>query len=176
MAYFKGALLHKMVETIDKMHEHTSYDAECYTQAEKLINDTNDMLKEKENTNLEQYCQNLVTFDEAFYLMSSKSYPEAIDLFSSLIKIMPDHVACHGNIGICYSQMGQRDLAIKYYDKALEFDPDYELALINKAFTEKLEEGEKLNLEIASVSYYKDFPMKNKSVLEEMSMKLSHQN
>ncbi len=40
-----------------------------------------------------------------------------------------------------------------YYGKALEFDPDYELALINKAFTERLEEGEKLNLEITSVAY-----------------------
>ena len=176
MAYFKGALLHKMVETIDKMHEHTCYDAECYTQAEKLINDTNNILKEKQNTSLELYCRNLYTFDEAFALMSSKSYPEAIDLFSSLIKIEPEHVACHGNIGICYSQMGQRQLAIKYYDKALEFDPDYELALVNKALTERLEEGEKLNLEMTSVEYYKDFPLKNKSMLEEMSMKLSHQN
>ena len=175
-AYFKGTLLHKMVATIDKMHKYTSYDAECYTQAEKLINNTKDILKERENTSLEQYCQNLVTFDEAFYLMSSKSYPEAIDLFSSLIEKEPEHVACHGNIGICYAQMGQRDLAIKYFDKALGFDPDYELALVNKALTERLEEGEKLNLEMTRVEYYKDFPLKNKSMLEEMSMKLSHQN
>ena len=141
-----------------------------------MINDTKDILKERENTSLEEYCQNLYTFDEAFNLMSSKFYPEAIDLFSSLVKIEPKHVACHGNIGICYSQMGQRDLAIQYFDKALEFDPDYELALVNKAFTERLEKGEKLNLEMTSVEYYKDFPLKNKSMLEEMSMKLSHQN
>ena len=141
-----------------------------------MINDTKDILKERENTSLEEYCQNLYTFDEAFNLMSSKFYPEAIDLFSSLVKIEPKHVACHGNIGICYSQMGQRDLAIQYFDKALEFDPDYELALVNKAFTERLEKGEKLNLDMTSVEYYKDFPLKNKSMLEEMSMKLSHQN
>jgi len=171
MAYFKETLLHKMVETIDKMHEQTSYDAECYTQAEKLINDSREILKEGENTSLEEYCQNMLTFDEAFSLMSSKSYPEAIDLFSSLIKIDPKHVACHGNIGICYSQMGKKALAIQYFDKALELDPDYELALVNKVITEKLEEGEKLNSEMKRVEYYKDFPLKNKSMLEEMSMK-----
>ena len=176
MAYYKGALLHKMVATIDKMYKYTSYDAECYIQAEKLISDTKDTLKEKGNTTLEQYCQDAVTFDKAFDLMSSKSYPEAIELFSSLIEKEPDHVACHGNIGICYAQMGQKELAINYFDKALAFDPHYELALVNKTLTEKLEEGEKLNLEMTSVEYYKDFPLKNKSMLEEMQMKLSHQN
>ena len=171
MAYFKGALLHKMVEIIDKMHEQTRYDAECYTQAEKLINDSKERLKKRENTSLEEYCQNMLTFDEAFNLMASKLYPEAIDLFSSLIKKQPDHVACHGNIGICYSQMGKKALAIQYYDKALELDPTYELALVNKAITEQLEEGEKLNSEMKRVEYYKDFPVKNKSLLEEISMK-----
>ncbi|WP_198262877.1 tetratricopeptide repeat protein [sulfur-oxidizing endosymbiont of Gigantopelta aegis] len=171
IAYFKGALLHKMVETIDKMHELTCYDTECYTQAEKLINDARVMLKKGENTSLEQYCQNLHDFDEAFNLMSAKSYPEAIDLFSSLIKKEPGHVACHGNIGICYSQMGQKALAIQYFDKALALDPNYELALVNKIITEELKEGEKLNSEMKRVEYYKDFPIKNKSLLEEMSMK-----
>lgn len=165
LAYYKGALLHKMVATIDKMHKHTRYDAECYIQAEKLINGTKIALKEQGNTTLEQYCQNAVTFDKAFDLMSSKSYPEAIELFSRLIEKEPDHVACHGNIGICYSQMGQRNLAIKYFDKALELDPDYELAVVNKAITERLEEGDKLNLEITSVEYYKNFSLKNKSIL-----------
>ena len=41
-----------------------------------------------------------------------------------------------------------------------------ELALVNKAITENLEEGEKLNSEMKSVEYYKDFPLNNKSMRE----------
>ncbi|RKZ98949.1 MAG: hypothetical protein DRQ43_00745, partial [Gammaproteobacteria bacterium] len=68
-----------------------------------------------------------------------------------------------------------RDLAIEFFDKALELDPNYELALFNKTIIEGKEESEIIGSEIQSMEYYKDFPLQNKSLFEDTKMKLSHQ-
>jgi lipoprotein NlpI len=72
----------------------------------------------------------------------------------------------YGNLGICHAQLGQKSEALAAFDKALELDPRYEPAIVNKAITQSLEEGEKLNTKIKTVQYYKDFPMKNISYLQ----------
>ena len=45
-------------------------------------------------------------------------------------------------------------------DKALELDPQYEPAMVNKAMTETLAEGEKMDNKVKTVEYYKDFPIR----------------
>ncbi len=175
LAYFKGGLFHKMVRAIDKMHEDSSYDEECYSRADQLLIESNDVIQKIENISLEQMCKNLDTFDEACSLMESRVFPEAIELFLSLIKTNPKQVACHGNLGICYASIGQRSLAIEHFDQALSIDPNYELATVNKALTEQLNEGEKLDYKIVNTEYYKEYPMKNKSIIEEMNTQLLHQ-
>ncbi len=49
------------------------------------------------------------------------------------------------------------------FDKALEIDPNYELAILNKAATESLREGEVLDGGVGITNYYKEYGMKNRS-------------
>ena len=63
--------------------------------------------------------------------------------------------ASHGNLGICYAQLGQKQEALASLDEALALDPDYEPALINRKIVASLEEGEKIPT-LRSVDYYKD--------------------
>jgi lipoprotein NlpI len=72
----------------------------------------------------------------------------------------------YGNLGICHAQLGHKSDALAAFDKALELDPQYEPAIVNKAMTETLAEGEKLDNKVKTVEYYKDFPMKNRSYIQ----------
>jgi lipoprotein NlpI len=58
---------------------------------------------------------------------------------------------------------------LEAFDKALELDPHYELALLNRRITEDLEEGEYLMNKVKSIEYYKDYKLKNKSYIEEVA-------
>ncbi len=54
---------------------------------------------------------------------------------------------------ICDQNKGKRSCI--QYDKALELDPQYEPAIVNKAMTETLAEGERLDNKVKTVEYYK---------------------
>ncbi len=62
----------------------------------------------------------------------------------------------NGNLGLCYALSGEKALALEYLDKALELDPDYEIARNNRIAIAKMKEGEKLQIPMASVNYYPD--------------------
>ena len=65
---------------------------------------------------------------------------------------------------ICDQNKGKRSCI--QFDKALELDPQYEPAIVNKAMTETLAEGERLDNKVKTVEYYKDFPMQNRSYIQ----------
>jgi hypothetical protein len=65
-----------------------------------------------------------------------------------------------------YGKLGQKALALQALDMALELDPDYEPAVINRAVVESLKEGEKLPPDkVESVEYYKDYALAQKSYI-----------
>lgn len=87
--------------------------------------------------------------------------------------INANHPQSYGNMGICYGQLGQKALALEAFDKTLELDPDYEPALVNRAIVETLQEGEKLpSGEVASVEYYKEYPLRKKSYIQSLVQQL----
>ncbi|WP_307142955.1 tetratricopeptide repeat protein [Siphonobacter sp. SORGH_AS_1065] len=74
-----------------------------------------------------------------------KDYSQVIELYKELAaqgNMCSDDFI---NVGFSYSKLGQHYEAIKYYDKALELDPNHEYSLVNKGFTlivlEKFEES-----------------------------------
>jgi lipoprotein NlpI len=70
-------------------------------------------------------------------------------------------------MGICYGKLGQKALALQALDMALELDPGYEPAIINRAVVESLKEGEKLPpSKVESVEYYKDYALTQKSYIQ----------
>ena len=83
------------------------------------------------------------------------------------------HPQSYGNLGLCYAQLGQKEDAITAFDKAIEIDPNYEPAIVNKAMVESLKDGEKLSQEtFKSIDYYKDYSLKKKSFTREMLSEL----
>jgi tetratricopeptide (TPR) repeat protein len=57
----------------------------------------------------------------------------AKSLFEKLVKDFPTYAPGYSNLGYLYLTQENLDLAISYFEKALQLDPDYELALMNKA-------------------------------------------
>jgi len=60
-----------------------------------------------------------------------------MDRYNSLMKDIvaadPNNPEVYYNLGVGSNKMGDKDKAIEYYEKALEFDPNYAEALINTA-------------------------------------------
>ena len=57
-------------------------------------------------------------------------------------------------MGICYAKMGKKRAALAAFEKALEIDPKYEPAILNKATTEELKEGQCLSADLKVTRYY----------------------
>lgn len=53
------------------------------------------------------------------------------DLLTQIVATDPDNPEIYFNLGVGAGEMGNKEKAIKYYEKALELKPDYEGALIN---------------------------------------------
>ena len=119
------------------------------------------------NITLEHYFRAHEKFDLAFSCMEKKEWQKAIRGFRECIMINKRHPQSYGNLGLCYAQLGRKEDALAAIDKALEIDPKYEPAIVNRAMIESLHEGEKLEGErFTSVDYYKDYPLKKKSFIQ----------
>jgi tetratricopeptide (TPR) repeat protein len=73
------------------------------------------------------------------------------------LAIDPNNVVILSGKGTCLSNLGVRDEAIKYFDKALAIDPDYSSALVAKGnFLNKIGE-DKQAIEFYDKAIYADF-------------------
>jgi tetratricopeptide (TPR) repeat protein len=55
------------------------------------------------------------------------------ELMSQIVASDPENPEIYFNLGVGSAEIGNKEEAIKYYEKALELNPDYEAALINIA-------------------------------------------
>ncbi len=93
------------------------------------------------------------------------------------LRINPRNAQCYGNLGVCYAALGLKSEALTALDKALEIDPEYEPAMINRIAIESLAQDEKLTMdEIRSIEYYKDFRLKKKSYIRDIYNKIFRKN
>jgi tetratricopeptide (TPR) repeat protein len=126
-----------------------------------------------DNITLEQYFQAQEKFEIAFSNMEKKEWEKAIGGFEECLMINKRHPQSYGNMGICYAQTGRKSEALAALDKALEIDPQYEPAIVNRSLIESLDKGKKLEQEgFMSIDYYKDYPLKKKSFIESIYSKL----
>ena len=130
-------------------------------------------IMETDNITLEQYCQAQEKFKMVFSYMENKQWQKAIRGLRDCIMINKKHPQSYGNLGLCYAQLGRKAEALAALDKALEIDPKYEPAIVNRAIIESLDEGEKPEQEgFMSIDYYKDYPFKKKSFIQSSYDKL----
>ena len=136
-------------------------------QAKGFLSDLEKQTLKNEGINLETYLKSIEKFKKAFFYMNKQNLEKAIFYFKECIAINKKHPQSYGNIGICYAKLGQKEQALWAFDKAIEIDPNYELAIVNRAVTESLKDNEKFKVDkIESIEYYKEYPMKKRSYIQ----------
>lgn len=115
------------------------------------------LLKDGVFPSLDAYIANAKLFDSAFERLSSRDFQGAVDLFQQVLRNNPKHVQSYGNMGLAYAGLGRRRDALACLDRALELDPDYEPALLNRRLIAEMEEGKPKSPDaIMEVNYYSD--------------------
>jgi tetratricopeptide (TPR) repeat protein len=100
------------------------------------------VLKNSGFATLDACIENEQLFDQAFENLSQQRYSEAAEMFGRVLKENPNHVQTHGNLGLCLAGLGRKAAALASLDRALELDPAYGPARINKEAFESMTEGE----------------------------------
>jgi tetratricopeptide (TPR) repeat protein len=70
-------------------------------------------------------------YNRAIEMMKEKNYTEAIAEFIEAEHLDDQDPNQYINMGVCYSELKQNDLAVEYYEKALTLSPDDEMARAN---------------------------------------------
>ena len=173
--YNKGAVhqerleLPEMIETYQKVIELGDHSEHFVIRAKSFIRDMEKQIRKSNNLSLNEYLESKEIFKEAFAAMEKREWEKAILGFKKVISMDPRHTQSYGNLGICYGSLGEKQEALANLDKALESDPNYEPAIINREIISSLVDGEKLTLEnIESVEYYKDFAIEKKSLISKI--------
>jgi lipoprotein NlpI len=63
-------------------------------------------------------------------------------MFGRALQKNPNHVQTHGNLALCLAGLGKKAAALASLDRALELDPTYQPAFINRIAIEAMTEGE----------------------------------
>lgn len=165
-AYFNLAMaykkLFKLPEAVRAYREviEIGNDEELVSEAKVVLDELESLVRE-DHESLDAYIKNMETFETAYSSMQKREFQTAIELFSRVLAVNPKHVQSWGNMGLTYACLGHKSRAIECFDKALEIDPLYELALVNRAFVvREMDEGKAIDWEGASVEYYKKYNSK----------------
>ena len=137
--------------------------------ASDFLRKTDESFRKGDGAGLDGFLEGHRHFEQGIHHMDNGDWENAIAGFEKALEYNPNNPQCHGNIGICQANLGRRQLALDALDEALKLDPKYEPALLNRRFIESLKEGECLQRDVKSVDYYREYPMKNRSYIEELA-------
>jgi tetratricopeptide (TPR) repeat protein len=133
--------LYKSVIHFQKVCE-LSDDADLVKKATEVLTAYENTVKVSDGTDLNSFLKAHEAFTLAFAELEQKNWKQAIEAFEEVLRIVPNHLASLGNIGMCYGQLAQHTKALTYLDRALEIDPEYGPAINNKAHYSVLQDGE----------------------------------
>jgi tetratricopeptide (TPR) repeat protein len=137
-------------------------DKELVSEAKRRLDDLDKTVRKLNGLSLDAFLKNSETFGKAFEALQNHQFALAIGLFRRALSTDPKHVQSWGNLGLAYASIGERSRALECLDKALELDPDYEIAAVNRIGIEKMREGERLEWKMDSVDYYRDYKVRGK--------------
>lgn len=173
VAYKEKLDIRNMIEAFQNVVELGDARDAYVRQAKNMLYDFEQQVLEHDGLTLEAYFKAMDQFEQGFASMNKQDWERAIRHFKNCVKINANHPQSYGNMGICYGQLGQKALALEAFDTALELDPNYEPALVNRVIVESLQEGEKLpSGKVDSVEYYKEYPLKKKSYIQSLVQQL----
>ena len=115
-------------------------------RSKEFIDDVTAMLRAKHNgISIDAFLKSSDDFNAAFACMERKEWENAARLFKAVLKVNPVSVPAHGNLGLCYAQLGRKADALAALHKALDLDPYYQPAQVNLMNAEDMEEGKPLS-------------------------------
>lgn len=157
MCYKTTFRLNKMIEAFRNSLKCDNGNEKAFKIAKEMIENFEKQVQEDEGITLDEHLQAYNLFEQGSELMRVGSWEEAIVCLKKSAMISLTHPQTFGNMGICYMQLGEKAEALKAFDKALEIDPQYEPAMLNRELARKNQEGEKANLEVKVVDYNLDY-------------------
>ncbi len=138
------------------------------SHARSMLDDLEKGVLRDAGISLDEYLEAKHIFDAAFIKMQNSQWEEALAGFEKTVAINSTHTQSYGNMGICFAKLNRKQEALLVFDKALELDPNYEPALLNREIVSQLEDGEPLpDGEMRTMEYYKDYGGENKSLIKD---------
>jgi tetratricopeptide (TPR) repeat protein len=176
--YNKGAAhqrkldVSEMIHSYQKVIELGDLKDDCVRQAKNVLTGFEKQVKKESGITLDVYLQAKDKFNAAFEIMEKRDWERALTGFQEVLALNPKHIQSFGNMGICHAALGRKQEALDALNRALKLDPKYEPAILNREMIKTLREGEKANIpEIKPIEYYRDYSIKNKSLLGELFKK-----
>jgi tetratricopeptide (TPR) repeat protein len=163
-AYYNLAAAHKAVFQIrgfltcmEKAIELDDANGEIGMKAKAEIDAFTAMTCKTSGITLDQYIEGFRRFEDAFACLNQGRFEEAIRGFNRVLDIQPDHVQSYGNLGLAHACQGDRDAAIRYFDKAIALDTHYQPAIENRQLVLTLRPGETLKaFGMREIDFYAD--------------------
>jgi tetratricopeptide (TPR) repeat protein len=176
-AHFNKAMAHKLKADIPNMIRSfrevlNTGDAknENVLWARNFLRDLELSVQRTDGIDLDTYLSAYDAFERGTACMHRMDWLSAIVHFEQCSQINPRSPKGYGNIGLCKAKLGKTEEAIAALDKAIELDPGYEPAILNRASIsndDKMPDGP-----IPMIEYAKDYEAKNRSLIEEVLSKL----
>ena len=168
-AHQKKLELSHMVKAYRKVIELGDYSEHFVVRAKNIIIDIEKQIRKSSGLSIDEYLESMNIFNEAYAAMERMEWDRAILGFKKVLSKDMQHTQSYGNLGICYGHLGKKQEALAALEKALELDPNYEPAIINKKAISSLADGEKPSTtKLESVDYYKDYKTTKKSLISKI--------
>ncbi|HEY5283324.1 MAG TPA: tetratricopeptide repeat protein [Polyangia bacterium] len=168
-AYLQKHDMEKAVKAFETVIEVDGERGEVGEQARARLDELENIVRQH-GVDLRTYLSNRRVFDRAFAALQGKQFQAAIDLFGQILATDRRHVQSHGNMGLAYAALGNKQKALECLNAALELEPDYEPAIINRMAVERQKDGEAApDMAIQEVAYYSQFKLAGRSALKELA-------
>ena len=118
---------------------------EYYVKAKSVIEHMAKVILKNNGVDLDTYLESNKTFDQAFVCMEEGEWENALSGFIACTQLVPNGLSTYGNLALCYANLGRKADALAAFDRALEIDPTYSIALDNRKIAERMEEGTPLS-------------------------------
>lgn len=115
-------------------------------KARSFIDDMEETIRANNGVDLDVYLETMDEFDQAFERFRRGEWTAALAGFRAVAAKTDRNAPTHGNMGLCLAQLGRKAEALAEIDRALEIDPDYQPARINRTIIEAMEEGKPLQV------------------------------
>jgi tetratricopeptide (TPR) repeat protein len=142
-------------------------DDENVVWARSFLADLDRNLRQSDGVSLDTFVQANLVFEEAVHSMERGQWDDALRQLNRCMALNPSNPKTHGNAGICLAKLGRKQDALDALDKAIEIDPGYEPAVMNRAVFERMAGDAPDSPPVEIIDYTRDYKLKKKSIIGE---------